>query len=291
MSNQTKIGLLLGLGVVLLVGIIVSDHLATQSQNHITEAGPVVATIGDINPTNQRPDIRSNFLAQAPTPSYETELANPQTAMGTQLPSVQIISPMPQPVMQPGISPMATATMPQLTVAVAAPAQLPPPAQLVQAPAAAPPATAVAIAPQPAPQKAQRTYTIKEGDTLSSIAAATLGSRNRWKDILDANASTLGAAKNLKIGTAILIPETEAKMAPAPVTASLVPPPVKPALPPAAKPRTYTVAKGDLLGSIAARTLGSIKKTKELVAANRKALPQGEKTVLHTGMVLTIPAQ
>lgn len=31
------------------------------------------------------------------------------------------------------------------------------------------------------------TYTVKAGDTLSKIAAATLGSAGRWRDILAAN--------------------------------------------------------------------------------------------------------
>lgn len=286
MSNQTKVGLLLGLGVVLLVGIIISDHLATQSQNRITDSGPTVSTIGEINNTNQPPGIRDAFLPQAPIPTQDYAIGNPQAAAGAQLPPVMVRSaPVQENAASTNTPPTAIATDPRSLTGNAAMVSVSNPTApaggtqtalvnpLPQQPAAIP-----TPAPQ-APTKPQRTYVIKEGDTLSSIASATLGSRNRWKDILDANTKTLGNAKGLKIGTQIVIPETEAKTAP-----TLAVLPTRPA-------RTYTVGKGDLLGAIAAKTMGSTKKVQALVDANRKALPQGEKTILKTGMVLTIPAQ
>lgn len=272
MSNQTKIGLLLGLGVILLVGIIISDHLATQSQNHITESGPVVSRLYDGNPTNQPTGLRNEILIPAPLSTSEVALANPSTT-SNQLPPVALGGGFSSP-------PSAMATGP--LVPPVAPAQIPTP---LTANPQHPAQQAAIVAPPAAPAPAKRTYTIKDKDTLSSIAAATLGSRNRWKEILDANKQTLDAGKNLKIGAVLVIPESAAKPAPAPTPTPAAAPAAKPA------PRTYTVAKGDLLGSIAAKTLGSAKHVKELVDANKKILPQGEKTMLHTGMVLAIPAQ
>lgn len=286
MSNQTKIGLLLGLGVILLVGIIVSDHLATQSQNHITDSGLAVAPLAELNNTNQQTGIRNRFLSTAPAPAHEVAFVNPQAGPSTQLPSIMLDSPAPQPLTVP----TPGAPTPGTAVAVGTPGLATPPSATAVVPVNMTTNLVMPnVVPQnlvvPPPAKTPRTYTIKEGDTLSSIAAATLGSRNRWKDLLDANAKTLGNAKGLKIGTVITLPESEAKVTPpvAAPPAGLLPTP-KPA-------RTYTVGKGDLLGSIAAKTMGSTKKVKELVSANRKVLPQGEKTILKTGMVLTIPAQ
>src|SRR5690349_24466773 len=68
MSNQTKIGLLMGLGVILLVGIIVSDHLSSNSQNAIQSAGPALTHLGEKNPTNQNDQIRQEFLGPSAAP-------------------------------------------------------------------------------------------------------------------------------------------------------------------------------------------------------------------------------
>lgn len=53
---------------------------------------------------------------------------------------------------------------------------------------------------------AVRTYTVKSGDTLTSIASRELGSANRWKEILDLNKSKLASAESLKVGTDLKLP-------------------------------------------------------------------------------------
>ncbi len=278
MSNQTKIGLLMGLGVILLVGIIVSDHLASHSQNAIQSSGPVLARIGEKNPTNQNDQIRLEFLGPAPTQPTAIALDRPNQSIPV-LPPVLL-----------GTDPIGSDAAPGVAEAHA-PTGLS--ATPIPAPAIPVPDPVVAAKP------AQRTYTIEKDDNLSKIAAKTLGSRNRWPEIRDANKALFDKSKTLKIGTVLIIPGQSAITSVLPaMTAALsdtgtAPAPAhvaQPAARTAAPAKTYTVARGDLLGTIAQKTLGSSHRVHDLVNANRNVLPNGDKTVLKTGMTLVIPA-
>jgi nucleoid-associated protein YgaU len=61
--------------------------------------------------------------------------------------------------------------------------------------------------PAAAPQPARRTsYTVKEGDTLGSIAEAVYGDSERWQEIYRANAGSLGRGGEVKPGQVLVIP-------------------------------------------------------------------------------------
>lgn len=69
------------------------------------------------------------------------------------------------------------------------------------------------VAPQPKPQPqpeqpaVRRTsYTVKEGDTLESIAAAIYGNSARWPEIYRANSGSLGRGGDLKPGQVLVLP-------------------------------------------------------------------------------------
>ncbi len=51
-----------------------------------------------------------------------------------------------------------------------------------------------------------RTYTVKKGDTLGSIAKKFYNSKDRWKDIEDANHNQLQGSTNLREGQVLIIP-------------------------------------------------------------------------------------
>lgn len=53
---------------------------------------------------------------------------------------------------------------------------------------------------------APRSYTVRSGDTLGSIARTQLGSSRRWNEILDLNRKTIGQAEDLKIGMVLKLP-------------------------------------------------------------------------------------
>lgn len=267
MSNQTKFGLILGLGVILLVGIIVSDHLSQTKQGEITDNSGVLALHGEQNPGNMPDKIRDQFLYPAPISVVDAALGSPATRPSL-VPVIAVYSPQSLPgAIQAGVGADGSA-------AISSPLPVAPaPGALIPAPL-----SPVAVVAHQAP--VSRTYTVKNGDNLSIIAAKTLGSRNRWNEILTANKQALNAADNkLSIGMVLNVPGSTlgaACQVPAVATAN---------------PRTYVVQKGDLLGTIAAKQLGSSKRVKDLVDTNKKALPKGEKSMLNVGMTLILPAQ
>ncbi len=84
--------------------------------------------------------------------------------------------------------------------------------ELIGRPAAQPasatvPKTPLAATKQPlSTQATQCTYSVKKGDTLSSIALKNLGSQNRWRQILSLNTSTLPNENSLRVGQSIRLP-------------------------------------------------------------------------------------
>jgi LysM repeat protein len=57
-----------------------------------------------------------------------------------------------------------------------------------------------------ATKAAAPSYTVQPGDTLSSISSKMYGTKNRWKEILDANGNLLKSPKDLKPGQVLKIP-------------------------------------------------------------------------------------
>lgn len=81
-------------------------------------------------------------------------------------------------------------------------------ASVTQTPPASKPTAPPPSAPKPAPPKATtRTYTVKSGDSLFSIAQHFYGNGNDWGKIYDANKSKIGSNPNLiHVGTVLTIP-------------------------------------------------------------------------------------
>jgi LysM repeat protein len=120
-----------------------------------------------------------------------------------------------------------------------------------------------------------REYTIRGGDTLSEIAQRELGTKNRWRELVELNPG-LDPAK-LLVGTRIRLtaavapatasaPRPEPKTAPQPKVAAAAG--GNTAARPAGSARSYTVRSGDTLSQIAQRELGTTSRWRELVELN-----------------------
>lgn len=59
----------------------------------------------------------------------------------------------------------------------------------------------------PAAGQAERTYTVKAGDTLSKIAKETLGNANAYTEIFDANRDQLSDPNKIQPGQVLKIPQ------------------------------------------------------------------------------------
>jgi LysM repeat protein len=69
-----------------------------------------------------------------------------------------------------------------------------------------PPAVTPVKKPATKTAPAARTYTVKKGDGIQSIAERMYGDRSRWRDIIDANPELKGDPKSLKPGQVLNLP-------------------------------------------------------------------------------------
>lgn len=80
-------------------------------------------------------------------------------------------------------------------------------ATIVRPPLASlPPALAASPAPSPSPTAEGRTYTVRPGDSLSSIAEQLYGSGAEWRPIYEANRDRLVSPEALQVGMTLRIP-------------------------------------------------------------------------------------
>ncbi len=103
-----------------------------------------------------------------------------------------------------------------------------------------PPGSTIAPAASSPPAATANSYTIKSGDTFTSIATALYGDAAKWVDIAQAN--PMVDPQKLKIGQVIRLPSD------AELRAAAEPPPL-----PAGAGSTYIVREGDTLSTIAQR--------------------------------------
>lgn len=103
-----------------------------------------------------------------------------------------------------------------------------------------------------------RTYTVKDGDTLKSLAKKYYGKSSKWKKIYNANKKKIPASQKLKKGMKLTIPAI-----------------------------SYTVKKGDTIKTIAKKYFGANSKWKLIYQVNQDVIPSSLK--LKTGSKLVIP--
>ncbi|GDY05260.1 hypothetical protein LBMAG51_00470 [Phycisphaerae bacterium] len=247
MTREHKLAVVLGFGLLLFVGILVSDHFsATQRRS---PADLAANTIREVRP--------------APPVSIQTIQVNNRVGMNAgngQLPNGQMLAS-------------------GETVAI--------PAGLIPTPA---PQAAVVGVPA-------ELYTLKDGETLYKICQTKYGNGNLWKELADFNKATISNPTKLRKGTTIRLPSASvlrgevtpvavANVLPAPQMLTMTNP-VQEQVQQPTTTREYVVQKGDTLGSISTRELGTAKKWESIYEANRDRLKSP--TDLKIGKSLRIP--
>lgn len=131
-----------------------------------------------------------------------------------------------------------------------------------------------------APRGDVLSYTVKSGQTLSDVAGELLGDRGRWRELYEANKDKLPNPDQVRAGLTLMFPSSGlSKPASAPrATPSTVTTP--------AGGKSYTVAKGDTLYSIARRELGNGNRWREIKALNRL-----DSDTVVVGSTLALPAR
>ena len=251
MTREHKLAVVLGFGLLLFVGILVSDHFSASQRR--TPADLAANTIREVRP--------------APPVSIQTIQVNNRVGMNA------------------GGGQIANGQMLASGDTVAIPAGL---------------------IPTPAPQAAvvgvpAELYTLKDGETLYKICQTKYGNGNLWKELADFNKAAISNPTKLRKGTTIRLPSANVLRGEATPVAVVPTMPVSqmvaltnPAQQQVQQPtqqptttREYVVQKGDTLGSISTRELGTAKKWELIYDANRDRLKSP--TDLKIGKPLRIP--
>jgi len=280
MTREQKLALIIGFALVLLVGVLVSDHLSGARASQLADVGAALEEsapppLPETNPiaspqTEQSRPLGTIAAGPEPATPVERRPSDEARAMTSETTSQSFLRALQQ---QFESTRNDAPTAAQLDTRNAEPEarELPDAPQ----PRVADPLVedAVAVA----------THRIEKGDSLWSIAERRYGDGHLAKALGEYNVARgrLRDPDTIRVGASILIPEPRALNQP--VLAAK-----KPTTTRATEPRTYTVRKGDTLGEIAQRQLGSSKRLQAILAANQSTINDPDD--IRVGMVLRLPS-
>ncbi len=307
MTREHKLSLILGFAVVLVVGVLLSDHLsgARQAQLDQVDPGTNLALVDPMRSVTQPPSLvlvdahgRPVNIAAAPRVDTATTTED-QLAVNDSNADPFGDRTMFRPVDQAGsesgrlgwlkdqlagaVNDLANGTGPTPAAAI----NEIPTLRMTGRPEAAPPTQS---------SGSVRMYTVRPNDSLWAIAQRTLGDGFRHKELAKLNSDRLGPNGELRVGTSLLLP-ADAQLADARPSGNAPELRESSSAKPASNPKAattkpgskYTVKPGDTLGEISQRLLGSSRRMGEILEANRERLDDADS--LRAGMVLNIPAR
>jgi nucleoid-associated protein YgaU len=302
MTRETKIGLLVGLAFIIVIGILLSDHLSATNESP-TASLPVAgntlrAGLGEMGSNEDVAPLLRNPVAIVPQQSVPTheELTRHSEGTGVTLANpgyLNLNPPQPAPHARTA-NPLGDTSAERLRRDALAhgediepidssnprsATQTNPPAE----PSRQPPRTAAVAA----------SYKAESGDTLGTIALRGLGANNRAnRDAIVAVNPSLKSNRNLIIaGRTYVIPTAAVARDAQAAAASPVTPVANEKVdrPARESTSTYVVQPGDTLWSIAVNELGSASGVATIRDLNQDLL--GDSDRLHPNMKLRLPAK
>lgn len=316
MTRETKVGLLIGLGVILLIGIIVSDHLsvvqhqdparmttfADQAQESIhpnprprdmvidgTDTAPEPATTVAVDP--DEPVIIDNTPAGTPREPIYTpeELDSRHTIDHVELPLQT------NPPIAAGIFANADRDLPDDpadgmldepvgdNAGIRAAPQRPSYAgggSIIEEPT---------TLPEPPARRpgSELIHYVKSGENLYNIAETYYGNGDYWRSIASRNPDTVDEDGRIVEGARLVIPNRSGLIDSGQFSAVATERVVQITTVTPAKPQTIEVESGDTLSVLAHRHLGNSTRWRELLEANRDQI--GSPQDLQAGMTLRLP--
>lgn len=294
MTRETKIGLLVGLAFIIVIGILLSDHMTSTNdlpQARLDKSADVIrGGIATPAPTDPPVTIVSNNPPAAPAPAgpmltrrevtgmQQTPLAALPTTRDAGGETVEVAGP-------------EVARSP-IVIRDAGDANAPKKWDWTHAMGEEIVTAESSPAARPAPSGPTATeYTAEAGDSLSRLASKLMGANTKAnrEAIIKANPSLVANPDRIIVGRTYLIPHAAAQPAPT-ATADSAPASKK-----ATEPRLsagqswYTVKENDNLWKIAADQLGSGNAWTQVRDLNRDILKDGQ--ALHPNMQLRLPAK
>lgn len=272
MTRESKLALIVGFGLILFVGILVSDHFSSgqrQEAAHLLAQRGAARTGGgpiSIEPLPTAADmVRVDHAELARRSAAEQERRlNEAGIPGLQRGDDEVVLTRRVEVPQPPVE----RDMPR------------------------------GDAPSGSGAEANiRLYPVKEGETLFSIAAQQYGDGSLWQALAEFNKSVVPNPARMRKGVTLRLPPIEV-LRPGRSSSPVTPtPPVReqtiarqPATETAGIARaSHTVQRGETLSQIAERRLGSRARWPELAQLNRDVVPNPN--ALTPGVVLRLPDQ
>ena len=294
MTRETKVGLLLGMGLVLLIGIIISDHLAevqrqtparltdfaNQAQKSLVDnplPGPNGTGSAQYEPADlansakklPQPDHRKR---KHPTPAPSQNFTTPLPAVD--LPRAWELAHQPLPPNQAVAVELAGDQ--SVNTSLSAKNQdnrLEDPQQVSK--------------PALPPDRTESIHYVRKGENLSTIARMHYGDGTYWPILAEVNKDQLVKNNQVSEGTRLIIPKRSDELFNTEWIRSKQA--VRVNQTPLKRQRggPITVKAGDTLSSIAVVHLGSSMKWKHLLEANQDRLDRPEE--LQVGMTLRLP--
>lgn len=293
-TRESKLALIIGFVLVLVVGVLVSDHFSQASTMTLDTQEPgVLSSTGPITDLGQREKQGLNNAIDQATRGPATN-PNPGYAAVPQAP-VEIQNGRPSSDDALAFNAPTTNNNSLIDRALhearkqMQETELPKAAEYTLTPKQDPPAP-IAI-PTRLPQIKYDSYTVVSGDTLIGIARRLLGDGERWPQLHELNADILGPDAILQIGMTLKVPSngnsnTSFLTATSGSTSSSTSKPTKSSNA-SASTTTYTVVAGDTLGEISMKFLGTSKRIDEIVKLNKL----GSADDIRIGMKLKIPSK
>jgi nucleoid-associated protein YgaU len=299
MTRETKIGLLVGLAFIIVIGILLSDHFSSSAEPTQAALSGAAASVRQAvnSPGSASPPITMVVPKETPptqaVPTHD-ELTQPPSPVIPSSPNrSETISAAPQPSIQ---SPPAMVDQPDQVAGADAPSNAG--EALAQAarqhgesvvPSNIDGSSKSALAPTQSDASGPRSYRAQSGDSVSRMAARLMGSNTRAnrQAIIDANPSLQQDPDRVIVGQTYTIPGRAVSSASAPPAGTAAPAPA-PAL---AAGNVYTVQEGDSLWRIANDQLGDPSAIDTIKQLNMDVLKGDDHDVITPGMKLRLPGK
>lgn len=321
MNRENKLALIIGFTLILVVGVLVSDHLSRANSAELG-SGPSVREVADRKPISGSL-IGETIAAGTRAPAEPVRLGSGVDRLadsGSEVPALRepepaieagprfaITDPNPGTVEQAAntlataggevwgtiLGMYETSATPRIPATVELSREGP--RQRIEEPPVREVASVDAgLGSRPVGAGSMKTtvsHTVADGENLYRIAKRYLGDGERWREIRDANRDVVDADGAIGVGDTlsipVLVPVTQSRQVERSAPREISPAVERDDRPiVVARTKEYVVKKGDILGRIAQEHLGTVKRVDEIVKLNGLK----DENDIRWGMTLRLPA-
>lgn len=279
MTRESRLGLIIGFVLVLVVGVLISDHFSAAGRAEVAEVDPGSVRTPDTyfaSPQRSIALLPSRPVEQTQAPPIEPNQQRPRetpTFTDTLTPTRDAIA--------EGANDIFRSVQDEVRGAL----------DDLRNGRTPRPATELDDRPgtiemgRPPTREGVETYRVKPGDTLWSIAQEFYDDGHLHDELAAYNEGRIVPGGGLRIGATILIPgKGQLLLGEQPARAT-----PRNEVPATTQPDTYTVQPGDTLSGISQRLLGTAKRWDEILSLNSEQLDAPED--LRVGMELRLPGE